>query len=392
MRSRDIAEALKPFLEPVEGCPHVKAMRPPPTPRRIDDSAPGTSAAVNRAHAALAWLKGTIAGWLDRDLLTRTLARREAVQSSQIEGTRSGLDALLAFEVTRSLDGKLADVVETERYVQALQVGLDSVRAQGRKALNRKLLHRLHATLMVDRLDAANLGRYRTDYAWIGSAQRIEDATFVPSPPAHIAAGMAELERSILQYRPRDDEAFEIGIVPQLAIAHAQFETIHPYKDGNGRTGRLLMPLLLDAEGWPPLYVSGALLRRRSEYYDALAQVQTRSRWAPWVKLLSEAIVESAHDAVAVYTDLQALRREWERRVVGVRSDSVAARLLPLLIGHPVVDAKRVRVLLDVSDPAARNGLRTLVEHGILAAPSDRRWGRTFHAIEVIERLNRAPG
>src|SRR3546814_15647313 len=107
---------------------------------------------------------------------------------------------------------------------------------------------------------------------------------------------MDEMAASILQYAPRSDEQGELSLVAQLAIAHPQFETIHPYHDGNGRTGRLLMPLLLAAEGYPPLYLSGALLRAKTSYYSALASVQLRGDWGPWVELLIGSVVESCNE------------------------------------------------------------------------------------------------
>lgn len=151
------------------------------------------------------------------------------MQSSQIEGTQSGLDDLLAYEVTRGIDGKPPDVVVTQRYVEALQIGLDAVGAHGRSALTLDLLHRLHATLMQDAPPDFPKGRYRSDQAWIGSGGRIEDARFIPAPPGRIEACMREMERSILQYKPGPEEQVALTVVPQLAIAHAQFETIHPY-------------------------------------------------------------------------------------------------------------------------------------------------------------------
>src|SRR5258708_69787 len=178
----------------------------------------------------------------------------------------------------------------TERYVAALQHGLERVRVGGRAVLDLALIHELHALLMQDEATHFPVGAYRETQVWIGPTLRIEDATFVPAPPARVKGCMEEMAASILKYAPREDEQTVLTILAQLAIAHAQFETIHPYHDGNGRTGRLLMPLMLAAEGYPPLYLSGALLRAKSQYYAALASVQLQgngvrgsSCWAtPW--------------------------------------------------------------------------------------------------------------
>lgn len=269
-------------------------------------------------------------------LLTRTLARREAVQSSQIEGTHADLPQLLTYEATLGLDGLPADVKITERYVHALQHGLDAIAERGgRNALTIGLIDELHAILMQNAPTGFPRGRYRTQQVWIG-AGRIEDAAFVPySARARRGLHGQEMERSVLPYAPREDEYGVLTLVPQLAIAHAQFETIHPYMDGNGRVGRLLLPLMLAAHGLPPLYVSGPLLRHRNTYYRALTDVQLRGDWDPWVSLLARAIVEASDDSISI--TLSTLQAEWKTLLGKFRSDSATRRLPAFLIGHPVV-------------------------------------------------------
>lgn len=213
-------------------------------------------------------------------------------------------------------------------------------------------------------------------------------ARFIPAPPACIAPCMADMERSILQYAPAEDEQGELNVLAQMAIAHAQFETIHPYLDGNGRTGRLLMPLILAAERYPPLYLSDTLLRNRSHYHDALLQVQLQGRWTPWMDLVCRAVTESALDAIAIAHDLQVLVAGWGTRQ---RRGSVAQRLPRLLVGHPVVSARRVAEMLGVSLRAALNGIYQLEQAGVLVPTDDARWGRTWRADAILERLNRAP-
>lgn len=392
VRREDIAGPLRAYLPPVAGKPHLLAMVPPPTPRRLPAGQSGSRDLLMKANAALDRLDQAMRHWPAPDLVTRTLARREAVQSSQIEGTQTDLDQLLVYEATLGVDGLPADVLVTERYVQALQLGLDVVRQGGRAALDLALVNQLHATLMQDAPDDFPKGAYRQEQAIIGTlGGRPEDARFIPSPPDRIDEAMHELERAMLQYQQDEEEQWELNVVAQLAIAHAQFETIHPYKDGNGRTGRLLMPLILAAEGYPPLYLSGALLRSKTAYYDALNQVQLRGNWVPWMDMLCKAIVESAHDAIAIADDMQALQKAWQETVSGYRSDAVARRLPPLLIGHPVVTAAQVAALLDVSERSALTGIYALQKEGILVQGNERNWGRTYHAKTVLERLNQVP-
>ncbi|MBT2767259.1 Fic family protein [Stenotrophomonas sp. ISL-67] len=345
-----------------------------------------------QANAALDRLSDAIRHWPAPELVTRTLARREAVQSSQIEGTQTDLDQLLVYEATLGMDGLPVDVLVTERYVQALQYGLDAVRKRGRSALSLALVNQLHAMLMQDAPDDFPKGAYRNEQAIIGAlGSRPEDARFIPSPPDRIGAAMQELERSMLQYRAGEEEQSELIVVAQLAIAHAQFETIHPYKDGNGRTGRLLMPLILAAEGYPPLYLSGALLRSRNAYYDALNQVQIKGNWTPWMDMLCKAIVESAHDAMSIADDMTALVQMWSEKLKSYRRDSVAQRLPNLLIGHPVVTAAQVAALLDVSERSALTGIYALQKEGVLVQGDERKWGRTYYAQAVLDRLNQLP-
>lgn len=392
MRREDIAGPLRAYLIPVEGRQNLLAMIPPPTPRRLPLGQAGSREMQIKAEAALERLADAMRHWPAPELVTRTLARREAVQSSQIEGTQTNLDQLLVYEATLGMDGLPLDVLVTERYVQALQHGLDAVREGGRAALNLELVNQLHATLMQDAPDDFPKGAYRKEQAIIGAlGSRPEDARFIPSPPDRIQAAMQELERSMLQYQKDEEEPGELIVVAQLAIAHAQFETIHPYKDGNGRTGRLLMPLILAAEGYPPLYVSGALLRSRNAYYDALNQVQTRGNWAPWMDMLCKAIVESAHDAMSIADDMTALANKWSEQLSGYRRDSVAKRLPSLLIGHPVVTAAQVATLLEVSERSALTGIYALEKEGVLVQGDERKWGRTYYAQAVLDRLNQLP-
>ncbi|RDZ27329.1 Fic family protein [Lysobacter silvisoli] len=391
MRLDQIAPALRGYLVPLADKPSVRAMVAPPVPRQMPSGGERVHRGFTQATLALGRLEGAVPHWQNPDLLTRTLARREAVQSSQIEGTRTDLDQLLTYEVTRSAEGKPADVGVTLRYVEALQHGMACVRAGGRAALTLQLLNELHGILMrEDERTGLVVADYRDRQAWIGQG-RIEDAAFVPAPPECIPACMQDLEQGMLQYRALPEEQTELSIVAQLAIAHAQFETIHPYEDGNGRVGRLIMPLILAAERHPPLYLSGTLLRNRRGYYDALNSVQIQGNWAPWFSMVCDAVVEAADESIKIAQDLSLLVEEWGERTQEFRRDSVARRLPQLLVGQPVVSVKDVARLLEVSDRAALTGVDQLVAKGILTPRDERKWGRTFHARELVDRLNQAP-
>lgn len=388
MRANDLSVALRSYLTPCTEYPHVKAVIAPPTLRRLPASAQ-ISADLSIAEQAIRSLS-TAAGLLpNADMMARALVRREAVQSSQIEGTRTQLHELLEHEATRgrgAVDSVYADRQITERYVEALEEGRRRLKAAGggRLALSNTLLRELHAVLMQDSPEALP-GRYRSKQAWIGQG-RIEEAVFVPAPAEHVPACMDDFESAILRYEPREEEPFTIPIVAQLAIAHAQFETIHPFADGNGRLGRLLLPLILEAEGLPPLYLAGTLLAHRAVYYEALQHVQLRGNWEPWVRLLSRAVVDACEGVLRLARDLEALRLVWDSQLADLRADATARKLPRFLLGHPVVSAKQVADAFGVTFAAANKAIEQLVSRGILSEPAQRR-NRVFHAREVLNRL-----
>ncbi len=389
MRRSDLSAARQRQLVKCDQ-PHANcsALVPTVTPRRLPSDVTVVQA-LARAEQALERLRTATALLPNMDLVTRTLARREAVQSSQIEGTRTQLPELLEYEATQGQDGApTADAAITERYVEALDLGLATLRGdKPNTGLDLILVTSMHAVLMRDAdPERYRPGKYRETQAWIGGGHRIEDATFVPPPPRFIASCMDELEESMLKYRQRDDEQGSLSLIAQVAIAHAQFETIHPFVDGNGRIGRLLIPLMLADAGYPPLYLSGYLSRYRSAYYDALAQVQLRDRWAPWAQLLARAVVQACDESIAIAQDLNAMADRWRAMLSDLRADAAARRLPELLLGQPVVSIRQVEAALGVSFVTANKAVEQLVARGILTEPARRR-NRVFHASELLERL-----
>lgn len=385
MRQGDISHDRRQFLVKLEDHPHCWAMVPPPTPRKLPNTIP-LSMRLNEAHEALGALQAAAVSLPNADLITRTLSRREAVLSSQIEGTKTQIPELFEYEVTRGADNQAPDTAEVERYVQALEVGLASLdRPPRRQGITLDLIRHMHAILLDGASDDLTPGCFRTKQAWIGSG-RLEDATFVPPPPADVPGCMEELESSMLQYQPREDEMTTISIVTQMAIAHAQFETIHPFADGNGRVGRLIFPLIMAAEGYPPLYLSGYLARYRRTYFDALADVQLKGQWDKWGLLFCEAVIQSAKASIAVATDLNAIHDQWVLALSDLRKNATARRFPQLLLGRPVITVKETMAQLNVSFPTANDAIGLLVERGILAEPKGKR-DRVFHATQILRRL-----
>lgn len=385
MRRSDLSHDRQACLVPTPEYPNVQAFLPPPTPRIL--RVRGIDQALIQAHEALGQLKQASARLPNPDMITRTLARREAVNSSQIEGTHAGLDDLYAYECTGNDEPTHADARITHNYISALDIGLAAVRgAGGRQALTVPLIQDMHGALMSGTGYADTPGQLRTRQNWIGAGLRIEDAKFIPPPPAAVPECLEELASSMLRYAPHEDEMHSLSIVMQLVIAHAQFETIHPFRDGNGRIGRLLMTLMLVAENYPPLYLSGHLYRHRREYYDTLAGVQLRGEWSEWVKFVADAITSSCQESITIAQDLLAIQSDWEFRLNDLRIDAAARKLPALLLGHPVTTAKEVCKLMNISFPSANTALGVLVERGMLETPAGKR-NRLFVARAIVNRL-----
>lgn len=386
MRASDLSPDRRRRLVPVPGYPHVKALVPPPAPREIDArEVLGPLLAAEKALAATA----AVAGRLPHpDLITRSLERREAVLSSQIEGTRTDLTQLLEYEATGSDADLPGDAAVTFGYVRALAHGLRAVRTRGGpRHLMLALIRDLHRVLLTGTSypHPEGPGEWRRGQVWIGG-RRIEDATLVPPPASHIEGCLLNLERFLLA----DPESpAQMALPLRMAVAHAQFEAIHPFGDGNGRVGRLLPPLMLAAEGLPPLYLAGYLKSRQRLYYDRLADVQLRGEWAPWLQFFLTGVAEAARTEQATAKALLGVRDDWQERTAHLRADAAARRLLDVFLGAPVQTVASARQALGVSAQAANGGIAALLRLGILREMTGRRWGRSCQAHEIIAVLER---
>lgn len=386
MRASDLSPDRRRRLVPVPGYKHVKALVPPPAPREIDArEVLGPLLAAEKALAATA----AVAGRLPHpDLITRSLERREAVLSSQIEGTRTDLTQLLEYEATGSDADLPGDAAVTFGYVRALAHGLRAVRTQGGpRHLTLTLIRDLHRVLLTGTRypHPEGPGEWRRGQIWIGG-RRIEDATLVPPPASHIEGCLLNLERFLLA---DPGSPAQMALPLRMAVAHAQFEAIHPFGDGNGRVGRLLPPLMLAAEGLPPLYLAGYLKSRQRLYYDRLADVQLRGEWAPWLRFFLTGIAEAARTEQATAKALLGVRDDWQERTAHLRADAAARRFLDVFLGAPVQTVASARQALGVSAQAANGGIAALLRLGILREMTGRRWGRSFQAHEIIAVLER---
>ncbi len=329
---------------------------------------------LERANLACGRLDGISALLPDPDLFLYAYVRREALLSSQIEGTQSSLSDLLLFEMAGAPGAPLDDVVEVSNYVAALEHGLERLR--GGFPLSNRLLREVHGKLLERGRGAEKMpGEFRRSQNWLGG-RRPGLAHFVPCPPGRVEECMAALERYL------HDDTLGLPVLVKAAAAHVQFETIHPFLDGNGRVGRLMIALLLHQEGvlsQPLLYLSLFLKQHRSEYYRLLDAVRLHGDWEAWLEFFLEGVAETASGAVETAHRLLALFRDDEALVArqGRRSSSLL-RLLAALRARPLATIKHLSQRSGLSFPTAATGAEALVELGIAREVTGRERDRVF--------------
>ncbi|MFD3593345.1 Fic family protein [Nocardia sp. NPDC058640] len=349
-----------------------------------------TAADVADAEIALARLDRDATALSDTEVLSRLLLRAEAVASSRIEGLEIGARRLLRAEAAASLDGSSTDVtaVEVLANIDAMALGVRAV-SRGQE-ITAEVLTDVHRRLMMGTNLASHGGRYRNQQNWIGgSSYNPRSATYVPPPPRYVEELMADL----IAFANTDD----LPAVAQAAIAHAQFETIHPFVDGNGRAGRVLIHLVLRRRGLSERViapVSLVLATATRSYIDGLngfrhlgssdtaAAVEGANAW---IGRFAAACARSVADAAVFESRTAALLAAWRDRVAPLRSDSAAALLLPHLVGAPIITAATAAALVERSFPAANTAIDRLVDAGILRQLTVGRRNRAFEAPEVFE-------
>jgi Fic family protein len=199
---------------------------------------------------------------------------------------------------------------------------------------------------------------------------------------------MTDLDR-LIRHPPDPDSHYDVSVLARIAIAHAQFEAIHPFVDGNGRIGRLLFPLMLLADGGHPIHLATFLKCRRREYFDALLDVQMNLRWSPWVELFLECTITSCRHTVHLLRELRTIADRWQERLKtrGTRKHATVWRVAHLLLGQPVVTVTSLVERLEVTFPSANAAVATLVDLDILRPQGQQRRNRAFHAHEVMNLL-----
>jgi Fic family protein len=372
------------FVTSTVGGEAIRAFVPdplPPSPPLSLDHDLGER--LNRAHLALGRLDGVSGILPDTHLFLYAYVRKEAVLSSQIEGTQSSLSDLLLFELDEAPGVPFDDVVEVSNYVAALEHGLARIR-EGLPLSNR-LVREVHGILLSrGRGQGSAPGEFRRSQNWVGGT-RPGAAHFVPPPPEQVEECMAQLERHL------HDQPSRTPALLKAALAHVQFETIHPFLDGNGRVGRLLIPMVLCVEGVlrePLLYLSLYFKQNRSRYYERLDRVRTAGEWEEWVSFFAAGVEETANTAVTTAQRMNDIAQRDRARVQGAgRIAGSALQVHHALLSRPINTIARLTAETKLSVPAVTGALAALGELGMVREVTGRRRGRVFSYEPYLEIL-----
>jgi Fic family protein len=359
----------------------IPAPLPPTPPLKFDSH---LQQRLEAALLALGRLDGVSALLPDLSLFLYAYVRKEAVLSSQIEGTQSSLSDLLLFEIDEAPGAPLDDVVEVSNYVAALDHGL--ARLRDGFPLSNRLVREIHAVLLSrGRGSGKDPGEFRRSQNWIGGT-RPGNATFVPPPPQSVSDCMSALERFL------HDERSAVPMLARAALAHVQFETIHPFLDGNGRVGRLLITFQLCQSGIlrePLLYLSLYFKQNRARYYELLDRVRREGDWETWLAFFLDGVRETAEGAVATARRLAAMfSADRERISGGGRRAGSAMRVHEAFKARPVTSMQDLRKRSGLSFPATAAGMELLRELGIARELTGKRRNRVFAYDAYLSILN----
>ncbi len=351
---------------------------PPDPPVEIDQE---MQQLLSRADRALGRLDGSIRTLPNPDLFVFMYVRKEAVLSSQIEGTQSSLNDLLQVEAEIYDPDQPQDVDEVLNYVRAMNFGMERLDTL---PLSMRLIREIHEILMSGvRGGNHQPGEFRRIQNWIGPIGcTAKEATFVPPPPNVLSDVLADLEKFL------HDESLPPLII--IGLAHAQFETIHPFLDGNGRMGRLLIAFMLyqrEILQTPVLYLSYYFKRYRSDYYDHLQKIREDGDWEGWLKFFLKGVGEVAKEATETSRKIVDLRERHRQLIVDEfgRVAQNGMRVLEHLYQRPYIRVQDIEKLTQVSFPAANNLMNKFVEHDLLTEVTGQSRNRQFRYGSYID-------
>ena len=312
-------------------------------------------------------------------LLIGPFIRREAVMSSRIENTQSGLEQLFLFEADKTESPRIPDVQELVNYVNAMEYGIKKLQ---NLPVSSRLLCEIHEILMNGvRGEHATPGLMRTSQNWIGKpGSTLMNAAYVPPPVTEMKECFSELEKYI-HSKPKEPALI------QCALIHYQFEAIHPFVDGNGRIGRLLITFMLIERGLlsqPLLYLSDFFELHRNTYYELLLNVSQKGEWNAWVIFFLEGIRQQSEDALTTIQKLLALKNEYEIIAREPNVPKTVSPLIDVLFGKPIVSISELAKTWNSSYPTVKRGVDYLVEKGKLREITGQRRNRVFEASEIL--------
>jgi len=360
-----------------------QAYIPIPLPPDPPVSMAGMEPLLEKANQALGRLDGITLVLPDPDLFIYMYVRKEALLSSQIEGTQSSLSDLLMYESEEHPGAPLDDVQEVSRYVAAMTYGLQRLREGF--PLSLRLLREIHEVLMTGgRGGHQTPGEFRQSQNWIGGT-RPGNAAFVPPPPEEVDRCLGDFERFLHATDP------PMSILVKAALCHVQFESIHPFLDGNGRLGRLLITFLFCAKGVmkdPSLYLSLYMKRNRKRYYELLQEVRVNGNWEDWVEFFLHGVEETATQAVEAARQIVAVLSKDRKRVEQTgRAARSALLLFQMLQRRPIISIATAATILKLSKPTVAKSIEVLLKLGILNEATGKLKGRLFAYKEYIAIL-----
>ncbi len=350
---------------------------PPNPPLNVDlDLLEKANRAVGRLDALTLLLP-------DPSLLLYFYVRKEAVLSSQIEGTQSSLSDLLLHEYHETPGVPTGDVEEVSQYVAALNHGLERLR--GGFPLSLRLIREIHEVLLSKgRGSTETPGEFRRSQNWVGGS-RPGNALFVPPPPDEAMGCLTELEKFL------HDQPVRTPVLLKAALSHVQFETIHPFLDGNGRLGRLLVTFLLCIEGAlsePLLYLSLYFKAHRETYYDLLQRVRVEGDWEAWVTFFLEGVIETAGQAVKTAQLIMKLFTDDRTRIEAMgQAAGTVSRVHSYLQKKPVLEIPRASQQIEISQPTVTSALKRLEEIGIVREITGKARDRIYVYKEYLDIL-----
>ncbi|MEN6635072.1 MAG: Fic/DOC family N-terminal domain-containing protein [Clostridiaceae bacterium] len=334
------------------------------------------------AHRQLTLLEHLAKRIPNVDLFVSMYVRKEALMSSQIEGTQATLEDVFDPTIDENANRDVADVIN---YIKATEFAL---RRMEELPLCNRLLRETHAVLMQGiRGQEKNPGEFRESQNWIGAAgSTIKTARYIPPMVADMQIALSDLEK----YWNSNDE---LDVLIQTALIHYQFETIHPFLDGNGRIGRLLITLFLMEQkelSTPALYISYILKKNRIEYYDRMSEVRRTGNYEQWVRFFLEAVRDSAADAVETIDLLTELNQRNEKKIESLgRSSKMAMTLLHYLEANPIIEVRKTAAALGVTFNTVSKAIENLIQLGILKQNSQAERNRTFSYEQYLDILRR---